>query len=193
MQEAARGASPRHPSGRVNNGTEASRQAVFPKSRAPRRLSPSPRRKKIRFPHPRRLAISTSLIPRPSPHFFLLVRPSTASSSVARGVEKSRQTERGFGEEKKGNLSGFPFREILGAPPSPPLRARRRWPGSRAPPGPPRRASFPPGNVWPSFAAANVAVWIGRVLLTLWCEQLQPTACGIVALGRVGGWACGRG
>ena len=108
-------ASPRHPSGRVNNGTEASRQAVFPQSRAPRRLSPSPRRKKIRFPHPRRLAISTSLIPRPSPHFFLLVRPSTAAPlPLPHAHARSPPRPRSLEGWKKSSADGRRERGLLG-------------------------------------------------------------------------------
>ncbi|KAG2625661.1 hypothetical protein PVAP13_3KG312800 [Panicum virgatum] len=186
---AASASPPTHPAGEPNGtGKEAGQQASsLPKSRALSPLAALAASEENSFPHPRRLA-ATSLIPppRPAPHFFLLVRPSTAAPlplphaqarSPPRSLEGWKKSsadgrrERGLlGEEKKGNLGGFPFREILAPPVAAPPRAAPAA-GLPSPPGPPRRASSPPGNVWPSFAAANVAVRIGRVLLTPWSEK----------------------
>jgi hypothetical protein len=90
--------------------------------------------------------------------------------------------------------------------PRPPPRGPSRRPQSPRTPGPPPpnsrhlalcgaipRAARPltphaphPGNVWPYFAAANVAVWIVRILLIRGLEP-QPIARGIIALGRGSG------
>jgi hypothetical protein len=121
--------------------------------------------------------------PLPSTHPARHARPLAARSQgeekKAGGAEGRTAREREREREKEGNLGGFPFREILGRP----VRAAPGAGGraSALPQGPPRLA---PGNVWPSFAAANAAVWIGRILLTRGLEPLAGGGPGLVAALR---------